>query len=116
MYDGDNDNEEDDMPRLATKNPTDRLRLQGGNGRPQVETVPEEDFKEVPNKDDIVIMEDFNEEEEENNKSGNHDYSKQGIFGKFTNYGYTKHRTTTNEVAIDTNDTADTNKETETDN
>ena len=87
-----------------------------GNGPPQVKTVTEEDPEEVSDNDDIVIMEDVNKEEEENDESGNHDYSKQGIVGRYTNYGYTSHRTTTDEVCINTNDTLDTNKETETTN
>ena len=66
--------------------------------------------------DDIVIVEDVNKDKEENDESDNPNYSKQGIFGQYTNYGYTNHKTTTDEVSINTKDTVNTNKETETDN
>ena len=52
----------------------------------------------------------------ENDEPDNHNCSKQGIFGKYTNYGYTSDRTTTDEISTNTNDTVDTNKETETNN
>ena len=46
----------------------------------------------------------------------NNRYSKQGIFEKYTNYGYTCNRTsTTDMMSINTNNTVDTNNETESD-
>ena len=114
-YDGDIDNNKDDKHRLATRYPTATLRLQGGNGSPQVDIRIEEESKKVPDKNDTVIVEDGKEKEEENDESDN-DYSKQGTFGKYTNYGCTSDRTTTDEISTNTKDTVDTNKETETDN
>ena len=57
-YDGDNDEEEDEMSRLTTKHPTAPLWLRGGNIILQVETVTEENSKEVVDTDDTVIVED----------------------------------------------------------
>ena len=62
-----------------------------------------------------MIVDDVKENEEENDESDN-DYSKQGIFGKYTNYSYTSNRTTTDEISTNTKDIVDTNEETETDN
>ena len=112
-YDGDNDDEDDDKPRIDTRYPIATLQLRGGNGPPQIETGIEEASEEVPAKDDIVIVEDFSENEEENDEPDNHNCSKQGIFGKYTNYGYTSDRTTTDEISTNTNDTVDTNEETQ---
>ena len=64
--------------------------------------------------DDRVIVEDVNEDEE-NEETNNHDYSKHGIFGQYTNYGYTSHKTTIDESSIDTDDTVNTNEGMETD-
>lgn len=49
------------------------------------------------------------------NKKGNEkstkEYSKQEIFGKYTNYGYTSDRTTiTDMMSVNTNNTVDINK------
>ena len=63
-----------------------------------------------------MIVEDVNEDEEENGEPDNHNYSKQGIFGKYTNYDYTSAKTTTDEISTNTNNTVDTNEETETNN
>ena len=54
------------------------------------------------------------EEAEENNQLAYHDYTKQGIFGQYTKYGYTSHETTIDESSIDTDNTVNTDKETET--
>ena len=103
------------MPRLATRYPTAPLRLRRGNGPAQVVTVTEENPKKGSDNDDTVIVEDVYEDEEID-KLDNHDYKKQGIFGQYTNYGYTSHKTTINESSINTEDTVNTNKEIETDN
>ena len=68
-----------------------------------------EESKEVPNRNDTVIVEDVNENEEENDEPDNN-YSKQKIFGNFTNYGYTSNRTTTDEISTNTNNTVDIKK------
>ena len=109
-YNSDNDDDKD-ISRLATRYPTATLQLQEGNESPQVRMGMKEESEVVP-KDDTMIVEDDNEDEEENDKSDNHDYSKQGIFGKYTIYGYTSNRTTTNETSTNIKDTVDTNKET----
>ena len=62
-----------------------------------------------------MIVEDIKENKQENDESDNN-YSKQGIFWKYTNYGYTSDRTITDEISTNTKDTVDTNKETEADN
>ena len=79
-YDGDNDDEDDERPRLDTRYPIAMSRLRGGNRPSQLETEIEEASEEVPDKDDIVMVEDINEGEEENDKPDNHNYNKQGIF------------------------------------
>ena len=76
-----------------------------------------EDINEDNNNDDNnnnnnnkVIVVDVNGEKEENDELDNHDYSRQGIFRRYTNYGYISHRTTTNKVSINTNETVDINE------
>ena len=112
-YDGDSDDKEEEMYRIITKYPTVPLRVQGGDGILQVETVIEENFEEIADTDEKVMIEGEQKEEDVekdqlgNNKNGldndesrdkknrdvqttnNNEYSKQEIFEKYTNYGYT---------------------------
>ena len=73
-YNSDNDDDKD-ISRLATRYPTATLQLRGRNIPPQVETGVEEESEGVPDKDDKVIVEDVNEDEEENDEPDNHHYS-----------------------------------------
>ena len=66
------------------------------------------------NNEDIVIVEEVNEDKHDG--PDNQDYSQQGIFGQYTNYGYTSHKITTDEGSIDTKGTVNTNEETKTNN
>ena len=77
-YDGDNDNNEDAKSRVAIRYPAAILRLQAGSRSPQVDMRIEEDSKEVPDKNDTVIVEDVKKNKEENDKPDNK-YNKQGI-------------------------------------
>ena len=60
---------------------------------------------------------DDDKENEKGNKKSAKEYSKQGIFGKYINYGYTINRTTTtNMMSVNNKNTVDTNNETNPDN
>ena len=114
-YDGDNNNNEDAKPRVAIRYPTATLRLQGGSRSPKVNMRVKEETEEATVKNNTVILEDIKENIAEGNKSDN-EYSKQGVFGRYTNCGYTSNRTTTTDMmSINTNNTAKTNNKTESD-
>ena len=89
--------------------------MQGSSGPPQAKMRIEEETEKVPDKNNTVIVEDGKENGGGNDKLVNK-YSKQGIFGKYPNYGYTSNRTTTTDMmSINTNNTVDKNNETEPD-